>query len=95
VIDGLLTFVSLPCAAIFLGGGIRAGILAYRHRDQIHTTLERTSWFLRLFKRDGLGREAESERRILAIVILASGAGFFGVTGVVFALFGPNHVAGG
>jgi hypothetical protein len=47
-------FVSLPCAVFFLGGGIRAGFLAYRHRDQIHTTLERTSWFLRLFKRDGL-----------------------------------------
>ena len=94
MIDGIFYFVSLPCAAIFLASLIRACIFAHHHRDQFRTSMERSSWFLRVFMRNGFGARLESKRRLLAIVILASGAGFFGVTGLVFALFGPGQVPG-
>jgi hypothetical protein len=83
-----LTILGLVFAALFLLTGIRAMIFANRHKDQFadRSVLEKSAWWLRLFRKDGFGVEAEAERRRLATMLIVFGGLFF-VTGGLIQLF--------
>lgn len=67
----------------------RAAKFAKRHEAQLTGILEKSSWWIRLFAKNGYGPESERERKTLALQWLTVGALFFIVAGSAQLIYAP------
>lgn len=79
---------------IFLGGlfflcFFRAARFAKRHQAHLTGVVEKSSWWLRLFVKNGYGPEAEQERKAVALQWLIVAALFFIVAGSAQLIYAP------
>ena len=73
----VLLILMLGSGITFLLSVFRGMRFAQRHKEQLEGVIERSSWWIRLFIRDGYGKELESERKRLARVWFIAGICFF------------------
>ena len=66
----------------FFAAFIRASRFGLRNKSKLQSLAERSTWWLRLFVRNGYGPEADGERRSIAWHLAASFAATFGAIGL-------------
>lgn len=67
----------------------RAAKFAKRHQAHLTGIVEKSSWWLRLFVKNGYGPEAERERKTLALQWLIIAVLFFLVAGSAQLMYSP------
>ena len=73
----LLLVLMLGSGVTFLLSVFRAMRFAQRHTEQLEGAIQRSSWRIRLFIRNGYGEELETERKRLARAWLIAAICFF------------------
>ena len=90
MLQNILSLVTVADGAYFLFSVFRAARFAHRQKDQLEGVTERTTWWLRLFARNGYGPAVERQRRGLVLQWLVSAAIFFALAAVNLILAQPN-----
>ena len=83
-----LLFLLMFLAAIWaFTSFFRAASFARRNEDRLPSLMEKSSWWLLLFKKNTFGPEVEAERKRLSFNLAASFITMFAIIGA-FRLFG-------
>lgn len=85
----ILAIFAIAFAGLFFFSAFRAMRFAARHKDWLPGVMDRTTWWLRLFKGNGYGEDLEEERRRLARWCLVTAVLFFATAGVIVAQAPP------
>lgn len=85
-----LSLVTVAAGVYFLFSVFRAARFAQRQKDQLQGITERTTWWIRLFAKNGYGPAVEQQRRVLALQWLMSAAIFFALAAANLILAQPN-----
>ena len=88
--DVLLLALIIVLGGVFFHGFYRAARFARAHEEQLKTLGDKTTWWLRLFARQGYGAVAEPERKAIARQLLISGALFFAVAAAARLIYAPG-----
>ena len=75
---------------LFFTAFVRAARFARRHEDKLTGIVDRSTWWLRLFAKNGYGAEVEQERKRLALQWLVTVVLFFLVAGLGYNLGRPG-----
>lgn len=86
----MLTILTVVVGLAFFITAFRAMRFAQRHKDRLETVTDKTTWWMRLFMKNGYGADAEEERRRLALQVLIPFALFFALAGAAQLMVMPH-----
>ena len=87
--DAVLLILIVLLGGLFFFCFFRAAKFAKRHESQLTGIVEKSSWWIRLFAKNGYGPEAEKERKTLALQWLIVAILFFMVAGSAQLMYAP------
>ena len=87
--DAVLLILIALLGGLFFLCFYRAAKFAKRHESQLTGIVEKSSWWIRLFVKNGYGTEVELERKTLALQWLIVAVLFFLVAGIAQLMYAP------
>ncbi len=88
--DAVFLVLTVLFGGLFFFTFFRAVRFAKRHQDQLTGVVEKSSWWIRLFVKNGFGQEAERERKGLAMQWLIAAVLSFLVAGAAQFVYAPK-----